>query len=80
MLIAVCCLLQALFGGVHGGSVLDDDHMGALVECLEQLPGKGAVCFFFHEHVTAILKLANGRVRRAKIASGRLKNFEGKNN
>ena len=49
---------------MHGGSVLDDDHMGALVECLEQLPGKGAVCFFFHEHVTAILKLANGRVRK----------------
>lgn len=58
---------------MHGGSVLDDDHMGALVECLEQLPGKGAVCFFFHEHVAAVLKLANGlveRERRSTMAHG----------
>jgi hypothetical protein len=57
------CAGKALFGGVHGGSVLDDDHMGALVESLESLPGKGAVCFFFKEHVVAVLKLAGGRVR-----------------
>lgn len=52
-------LEESLFGGVHGGNVLDDEHMGSMLETLEAFPpsDKAAVCFFFHEHVCAILKV-----------------------
>ena len=49
---------ENLFGGVHGGNVLDDEHIDSMIAALEGFPPgeKAAVCFFFHEHVTAILK------------------------
>ena len=49
---------ENLFGGVHGGNVLDDEHIDSMIAALEGYPPgeKAAVCFFFHEHVTAILK------------------------
>ena len=43
------------------GNVLDDDHMGSLVRGLALCPHKAATCFFFHEHVTAILKDQHGK-------------------
>jgi len=56
-------LEESLFGGVHGGNVLDDEHMGAMLTTLEEFPpqDKAAVCFFFHEHVCAILKTQHGQ-------------------
>lgn len=55
-------LLKDLFGDVHGGNVLDDEHLNNLTMSLEKLPRghKAAVAFFFSEHVNAILKNADG--------------------
>ena len=38
--------------------MLDDEHIDSMIATLEGFPvgEKAAVCFFFHEHVTAILK------------------------
>ena len=54
----VLLLQEKFFGGVHGGNVLDDEHIDSMVGTLEGFPAeeKACVCFFFHEHVTAILK------------------------
>lgn len=54
-------LEESLFGGVHGGNVLDDDHIGSMITSLEEFKHKAAVCFFFKAHVVAILKDQNGQ-------------------
>ena len=52
----------AIFGGVHGGSVLEDDHLDALIQTIVEFPVNDdvAAAFFFKEHVTAILKSIDG--------------------
>jgi hypothetical protein len=52
----------AIFGGVHGGSVLEDEHIDALIQTLKDFPANddAAAAFFFHEHVTAVLKSKDG--------------------
>lgn len=51
-----------IFGGVFGGSVLDEEHMDPLFDTLEAFPPNEGACaaFFFHEHVTAVLKSREG--------------------
>eukprot|EP00617_Octactis_speculum_P006801 CAMPEP_0185793086 /NCGR_PEP_ID=MMETSP1174-20130828/159277_1 /TAXON_ID=35687 /ORGANISM="Dictyocha speculum, Strain CCMP1381" /LENGTH=376 /DNA_ID=CAMNT_0028488193 /DNA_START=510 /DNA_END=1638 /DNA_ORIENTATION=- len=48
-----------IFGGVNGGDVLSAENMGVFLQGLEDFPPseKAAAAFFFHEHVTAVLKL-----------------------
>lgn len=54
-----------MFEGVYGGSVVDDGHVGNLVQALKGIPAtkRAAAAFFYKEHVTAILRVpvANAR-------------------
>ena len=45
-----------------GISVLEDEHIDALIKTLEDFPRSddAAAAFFFHEHVTAVLKSKDG--------------------
>jgi hypothetical protein len=61
-LIANGQLSQEQFITVVGGNILDDLHMQRFVGALFSAPNKRvAACFFFHEHVVAILKLRRDR-------------------
>lgn len=56
-------LSQEQFLEVTGGNILDEEHLSRFVTALQQAKNrKVAACFFFHEHVVAILK-----VRRSPI-------------
>lgn len=51
-------LSQEQFVTVTGGNVLDESHLKAFADALDRANRrKVAACFFFHEHVVAILKV-----------------------
>lgn len=48
-----------LFGGVCGGSVLEDEHIDSFLQTMEDFPPDSTVgaAFFYHEHVVSMLRL-----------------------
>lgn len=68
-LIDKAILSQNMFGGVFGGNVLDEEHIGKFLDVFigeseDQRYKKTAAAFFFHEHVVSITKMvtSDGKV------------------
>jgi hypothetical protein len=54
-------LLHSQFVTVTGGNILNEDHLGTFINLLKGTERRLAACFFFHEHVVAILQLQRDR-------------------